>query len=191
MPDVNVVEELQALLELETKPDESAQDFVERLAKKADVLKDDDWATLSEETQSWVNSAIEAISTKTDIPLPVGLDTVAGLAVNAPAEEAPEAAEAAPAKKGKAKPKKEPKTAKPKAKVKASTTGATRGPKGKFALTDKIKLLKKENPFRLGTKCFGWYALYTNGMTVEAAITAGIPRHHIRWGQTLGHIKIG
>ena len=98
-----------------------------------------------------------------------------------PAKKAP--AKKAPAKKA---------AAKPKAKaVKATNGSGKRGPKGNFALDDKIKVLVTENPFRRGTKSEGWFANYKPGMTVADAIAVGTPRHHIRRDQTLGNIKIG
>lgn len=179
MSSLNIVADLQSVIKLPANPEESAKAYAERLALKANGIKDDQWQALKEETQLWVNSALEAIEKKKEIPLPAGIE--AALAPAASSEESGEEAEGeaeAPSKAKAAKPNK-------------AIGGATRGPKGGFALTDKITLVKKENPFREGTKCFNWYALYKPKMTVEAAIEAGVPRHHIRWDKKLGYIKIG
>jgi len=52
------------------------------------------------------------------------------------------------------------------------------------------QILAKDNPYREGTKSRGWFAVYKDGMTVEAAIAAGTPRHHIRWDLVQGNIKV-
>ena len=187
-----ILDELQALLQLEQANGEAPLSYAKRMAVKANNLKDDEWQGLSEPAQKWVNDALEAVENKTEVPLPEGLEAAAEPeAEEAVAEETevdPPAGGKKPAKK-KAVPKKV--TVKKAAKPKASANGAKRGPKGGFAGTDKIKILTKENPFRAGTKSAAWWAKYENGMTVEAAIAAGVPRHHIRWDSILENIKIG
>lgn len=175
----SIVEDLQVVLKLKPKAKETQAAFAERLARKANDMENDDWETLSQETQVWVNAAIEAIGKSQALPLPDGIATALPEAV---AEEAPAAKPkgktAAPA----AKPVKTP------AKADAPST---RGPKGKFGAEDAIEIVPETNPFREGTKCHTWFGKITDGMTVKQAVEAGAPRHHIRWAHTLGHLKIG
>lgn len=219
MSKVSAVAELTAVIDLETKKGENPHSFAERLARAANGLEDDDWATLSEETQLWVNTAIKAIQDKEEVPLPAGIEdldlsgeeteevitedgeVIAADEVSAIVEQKGNGvkkvkaskAKAAPAKKAAAPKAKAAKAAKPTAKPakKAAVSGERRGPKGQFSGSDAIKLLAKENPFRPGTKSAGWYSKYKDGMTVDEAIKAGVPRHHTRWNKTLGNIKIG
>ena len=197
---MTVRSDLEELLQLELNPGEAPAAYAKRLAIAANNLSDDDWQSLGDgsATQIWVNDALEAVEKKKAIPLPEGL-------AEKEAAEEPEATEVAPAKangavkavkKAKAapKPKVAAKKAAPAKKGKAKTApvkGDRPGPKGRFARTDKIKLLTKENPFRAGSKCADWWDKLKDGTTVEAAIAAGVPRHHIRWELTLGNVKIG
>lgn len=192
---MTVRSDLEGLLQLALNPGEAPAAYAKRLAIAANGLEDDQWGLLEEPTQAWVNDALEAVEKKKAIPLPEGLEEVVAepeaaaapakvngsakkkSAVTAPAKPKVAAKKAAPAKKGKGKA--------PPAK------GDRPGPKGLFARGDKIKLLTKENPFREGTKCANWWAKMKDGMTVDAAIAAGVPRHHIRWELTLGNVKIG
>lgn len=215
----SVYAELIDVLGLAQNDGEDTASFAERLALKANTLKDPDWETLTEPAQVWVNSALTALEEKKDIPLPEGM--VSGSPEEAPETEQeeidPETGEvvATPAPKTKAKKKtpskakakfnaekraatgkptnvKPPAVTKPKAakKVKAANGTGTPGPKGTFSRGGKIKIVTKENPYREGTKSRGWFAVYKDGMTVEAAIAAGTPRHHIRWDLVQGNIKV-
>jgi pyruvate/2-oxoglutarate dehydrogenase complex dihydrolipoamide acyltransferase (E2) component len=210
MSDVTIVSDLQGLCKLKVEKGETQAAFAERLARKAFGVAEGDWETLTEASQEWVNNTMLAVDAKKSFPLPSGIeDVISGEEASGVTEE--EKMEESPSKKKKAAPKKaaakapekaapakapaakKAAAAKAPAKKAAKSNGAKTqvGPKGRFGLDDKIKLLKKENPFREGTKCANWYALIKDGMTVEAAIDAGVPRHHIRWEQTLGHVKIG
>jgi hypothetical protein len=227
MAETTIVEDLQALLKLEPEEGETQHEFAKRLAEKGLAVTEENWETLSEPTQSWINDIVMAVSEKkpiSQLTLPSGIDDVIPAEPASDPETGEITEEAAPAKKAakkkapsklvgaanhasrdaaikadnkKAKPATKPaaKTAaKAPAKKAAKTNGAPKakvGPKGRFALTDKIKVLHKESPFRKGTKAEGWHAKLKDGMTVEAAVAAGVPRHHIRWEDTLGHIKIG
>lgn len=211
---ITVFAELQEVLNLEEKDGEPAEAFAERLALKANTLKDDEWETLSESTQRWVNDALTALEEKKDIPLPEGMVSEESTEEETPTQEAGDAGsdpETSP-KETKAKKKKAPakakaapgakpakaakaptKATKPakKAKAKPEANGGGRpGPKGTFSRTAKIKIVAKENPYREGTKSAKWFAVYKEGMTVEAAIAAGTPRHHIRWDAVQGNIKL-
>ena len=190
MVELTVFAELQKLMGLEQKPGEAALDFAERLALKGNNLKDDEWESLSEAAQRWVNTALTALEDKDDIPLPDGL-IVEGGEEALPEQEAAEeeAQEAAPAK---AKKKSSAKKAAPAkaAKVVKTNGGAKPGPKGTFEAADKIKVLAKENPYREGTKGAGWFGAYKTGMTVQAAMEAGVPRHHLRFDMKHKNISI-
>lgn len=199
---MTVLSDLEGLLQLAQGDGEKPAAYAKRLAIAANGIADKDWETLEESTQAWVNEALEAVENKKPVPLPEGLEVAAE--AEAPEEDPPAEAEkpakkvkakAAPAKKAKApaKPKVAAKKAAPakKANGKPTAKGDRPGPKGRFGRTDKIKLLTKENPFRDGTKCAAWWEKLTDGMTVDAAIAAGVPRHHIRWEQTLEYVKIG
>jgi len=204
---MTVRSDLEDLLQLEMKSGETAAAYAKRLAVAANGIGDGEWETLEEATQAWVNAALEAVENKTEIPLPEGLSEEAppeeeaapAEADDPPAKTNGKEAKAKPAKKSAAKPKAAAKkaagpakTAAPKkAKGKATPKGSHPGPKGLFERGDKIKLLTKENPFRSGTKCAGWWDKLKDGMTVDAAIAAGVPRHHIRWELTLEYVKIG
>lgn len=214
MAEESIYAELVDVLGLTQNEGEAAETFAERLALKANTLKDSDWETLTEPAQVWVNAALTALEEKKDIPLPEGMttDEPGAEEVN---PETGEITEATPTSKSKAKKKVAAKTkakpasaekkaaagkltsvkasaAKPKAakKVKTANGAGTPGPKGTFSRTGKIKIVVKENPYREGTKSRDWFAVYEDGMTVEAAIKAGAPRHHIRWDNVQGNIKV-
>lgn len=167
MSQTTVVADLTALLKLEPKETESADDFAARLARKANDIKDDDWQTLEEKTQEWVNAALSAIEKGKPVPLPEGLEAVDGDDEDEDTTE--EVVKVV---------KKKEKVAKPK----------TRGKR--FASSDKITILVKANPYRANTQSAAWFDNYKPGMTVKDAVEAGTPRHHIRWDQTRGNIKI-
>ena len=203
MAELTVFAELQKLMGLEQKPGEAAPDFAERLALKGNNLKDDEWESLSEAAQRWVNTALTALEDKDDIPLPDGLIVEEGeeaLPEEAAVEE--ETQEATPAKAKKKSPAKKAlvkeaqakpaKKAAPAKAAKAAKTngGAKPGPKGTFEAADKIKVLAKENPYREGTKGAGWFGAYKTGMTVQAAMEAGVPRHHLRFDMKHKNISI-
>lgn len=196
-----VVADLQGVLDLAVKKGETQAVFAERLARAANDetnMSNDDWETLDNETQVWVNTATEAIKRSEAIPLPTGIDFIipAEKTEEAPAKPSTKAKKEAAPKEEKPAPKeaKKEKAEKP-AKVAKETAkengGAPRGPRGKFAADAKINIVAEKNPFRDGTKCYGWFGKITEGMTVAEAVEAGAPRNHIRWAHTLGHIKIG
>ena len=146
-----ILDELQALLQLEQADGEAPLSYAKRMAVKANNLKDDEWQGLSEPAQKWVNDALEAVENKTEVPLPEGLEAAAEPEAEEAATEEIEtdlrAGAKKPAKK-KAAPKKATvkKTAKAvKSKVKAPP-GAKRGPKGRFKSESKIKVLIGSNP---------------------------------------------
>lgn len=181
---MQVPTELQGLLRLERKADETDAAFVERLVRKADKLPDHEWETLSADTQKWVNNAVKAILAKKPVPMlgAVSVDSSEDVGL--------------PAASSKVRGPKERKSARESGvKAKASMTEKTAsgrpwGRKGKFPEGAKIVVLSKENPFRKGTKCYAWFGALKTGMTIPEAAAAGVPRNHIRWAHTLGHIKI-
>jgi pyruvate/2-oxoglutarate dehydrogenase complex dihydrolipoamide acyltransferase (E2) component len=213
MAETTIVEDLQALLNLEPEEGETQHEFAKRLAEKGFGVTEENWETLSEPTQSWINDTVTAVSEKkpiSQLTLPSGIDGVipaepvsdpeTGEIIEEPAPAKKPAKKKAPAKapaKVAAKPAAAKPAAKPAvkapAKKAAKTNGAPKakvGPKGRFALTDKIKIVAKENPYRKGSKGTTWFAKYKDGMTVEAAIAANIPRHQVRWDIDHKHIKL-
>lgn len=170
MSEKTVVDELKAALKLEPKEGESPEAFAKKLALKGNNITDDDWQGLSQAAQLWVNAGLDAIEKRKVVPLPAGLD---------PTPPPPPKPDKAKAFKKLTKQKK----------AAGQPTGL--GPKGKFSRADKIKVVSKDNPFRAGTKCHVWFGRIKAGMTVDEAINAEVPRHHIRWAHTLGHLEIG
>jgi hypothetical protein len=57
--------------------------------------------------------------------------------------------------------------------------------------TDKIQLLVKENPHREGSGRWKRWSLYKDGMTVQAALEAGLNKNNLRYRILDSHIKIG
>lgn len=53
-----------------------------------------------------------------------------------------------------------------------------------------IRLKTTLNPKKAGTKAFDRFELYEDGMTVGAALKAGLTREDIRWDSTHGHIVL-
>lgn len=172
-----LAEVLVGALGIKPKANETAEAFAERIARKAHDSEDAEWEALPEDAQRWVNSSIESIEAKQPCPPLEGVDKF--MVVQ-------ETAEAPKAKKAAAKKPKAAKAAEP-----SDSEGKVRGPKGKFGLDDEITITADGNPFREGTKCFGWFSAIKSGMTVQEAMDAGAPRHHIRWAHTLKHITIG
>lgn len=178
-----VAAELKEVTGVEQKPGEAQDAFLVRLAKKANDLQDDEWQALSHDAQVWVNAGLDAVEAKKVPPVPAGMEAAQG---DAPAPKKGKKGDKAEPVKGKKEAKAEPKKADKKAKPLEG-----RGPKGKFAKTDKIKVLVKENPFREGCKAHTRFGSIKTGMTIEEAVAAGAPRSHIRWAETLGHLEIG
>lgn len=187
---------LVASLSLEPKEGESAVNFAYRLAQAANEMADETWESLPTAAQKWVNAALEAVEKKEDTPLPDGIEAV--MSPKTEATDGDGVEEPAMANKAKSGSKKAAAKAPAKAKsgggkkaaAKSNGTAATRpGPRGNFDTTSKIKLAK-DNPYREGTKGHDWFKKYKNGMTVEAAIAAGVPRHQVRWDVNHEHIAL-
>jgi hypothetical protein len=102
-----------------------------------------------------------------------------------------------PAVKKAAAPKKEKvakpvKAAKPVKEKKAKNGAEKRGRKPSWGGPEAvIKVLVKENPHREGTKNFKSFSKYKSGMTVGAAISAGVASSNIWYESKLGNIKVG
>ena len=73
---LTVVGDLLSLLRLTPASEESPQEFAKRLALKANSATDDDWGTLENFTQRWVNDALTAIEKSKEFPLPAGIEEV-------------------------------------------------------------------------------------------------------------------
>lgn len=65
-----------------------------------------------------------------------------------------------------------------------------RGRNRKFQPEQKITILAKENPKRAGSTAAERFALYKNGMTVKAALEAGVKAADLSWDAAKGHISI-
>ena len=76
--------------------------------------------------------------------------------------------------------------------VKATTPKAEKKVRaGKYAPTDKITLLTKENPKREGSEAHKRFALYSKHNTVESFLKAGGTSPDLNFDVKHGHIKIG
>lgn len=203
---MTIAQELSEATKVSRKTNEEEQAFLVRLHEKANALTDEEWRSLSNEAQDWVNSAGKAREKGKKVP---ALATTNGSAPAEEAEEAEETKEEAPAKKAKttkakttkakkAAPAKKAKTkttkAEPKAKTKTakakSTATGKRGRKGKFPLDGTIKLLQEGNPHRTGTKSHKMFSKYKQGMSVEQALAAGIKWKDLSLSSQFGFIKI-
>lgn len=187
----SVMDELLEDLRIAPKPGEQSAAFLVRLMKKVNSAPDDVWEGLSEEAQSWYNDAATAREERQPIPLPEGFTTIfeEELASSeeeedlqpktlTPKKEAPR--KAVPAKKA------------PRAPNPDQHRGAAgAGRKGKYAEGAVITVRAGQNPFRAGTKAYGWFSCIETGMTLSEAVAAGAPRSHIRWAHSLGHLDIG
>jgi hypothetical protein len=60
----------------------------------------------------------------------------------------------------------------------------------KLSADDVIGGVRKENPWKAGTKGHGYYAKYRTGMTVAEAVKAGIPRGYVAWDAAHGFITV-
>jgi hypothetical protein len=187
MAELTIFEELTDLLGLEMKDGEPAPDFAERLALKANNIKDNDWETLTEKAQVWVNSALTALEEKTDLPALEGL-YLETEEVSKSDVEGQELENDPPTQKPKAKKKAVTalttafKAKKPKIEKKAVSTGGGRpGPKSMFADNAKIKVLVDKNPKRAGSESALRFAKYKTGQTVAEAFEAGLSSADLRY----------
>ena len=215
-----ISEELQTLLKIKPKKDETADSLARRLAAKANKVSDEDWEAIAEPTQLWVNSVLESMEKSEPLPLPEELalavdeaeDDEAEPEGEAEAEEATpdeeaEAEEAVPVAGGEtvaeeAAPDEEGEVASKPAKVKGAkkptkAKGADSGEKrrvgrpGKFPLDSKIKILVAENPHRKNSARYTRWQLYNDGMTVVQALSTGLNYGNLHHSVKDGHIKIG
>lgn len=158
-----VAVELSKVLNMRPKEDETPEAYAERMARKANDISDDDWGTLSNGTQVWVNEALGKIENGAKPPIPEGFKELGALP-----------------------PPKKPKTPKaPKQPKKAGEVtvekGVRPGPKGNFDLTSVINLKDEANPHREGTMDHGKFAKIKSGMTVGAVLEAGVERSYLRY----------
>lgn len=185
--------DLEALLEVQQKDDESLEDYALRLAKRTndkDVVSDDEWETLDETTQLWVNGAIDADEKGKPVPLPLvesGAAAAPGAGRPASAKEPPKgpAKEATP---NKAAPKKASsgsaaKTQKPSNGAAPAGGAGRRGRRPKHGEDAVIKLASSENPHRKGAKDHEKFVQLKryDGKTLGKALAAGIEPAYIRY----------
>lgn len=193
-----IVAELKALLQVEQGEDETEGAFLVRLVRKANKVTDDEWKSLHKQTQLWVNNALGELEKAEDekrdpvISMPTDKKGGDGEAASEPTTSTKETSPVStPAKKAARKTAAKGGAAKKTAAKKTKTaTGEGRGRKGAFKLDAKITLLAKENPKRASSKAHKIFAKYQSGMTVEAAIKAGIPWRDLRWDSEHKHIRI-
>jgi hypothetical protein len=60
----------------------------------------------------------------------------------------------------------------------------------KLNADDVIGGVRKENPWKAGTKGHGYYSRYKSGMTVAEAVKAGVPRGYVAWDVAHGFITL-
>jgi len=168
-------EELQGFVNLKLKKAESTEAFARRLALKANSqISDDDWNTMSDDTQTWVNETLEAIDKGNVIDLPEG------------EHDDPPAAKAT-GKRGQAKGKG---NSKGKGKGKSKGAAANAGRPGRYPADAKITVIMKKNPHRAGTRAHEYYASYKKGGTVADALQAGVTFSYMAWQVERDIIKI-
>ena len=193
-----ISEELQTLLKIKPKPDETADSLARRLAAKANKVSDEDWEVIAEPTQLWVNSVLEAMEKSEPLPLPEELALAVDEAEDDEAEpegEA-EAEEAEPADEGEDEPKPakaKAKAAKKPAKAKAANSGEKRrvGRPSKYDPAAKIKILITDNPHRETSKDFAKFNKLKAGATVDVVITDGVDPGYLRYAEKRDFISIG
>lgn len=178
-----IVDDLLPLLKMKPQVGEAPDQFARRIAVKANdekVLSDDDWQTLDDATQRWVNDALQSIEKKETISIP---DALSALCLVTEEESVK-------------KPKKTTKAKKPKSDKTSlgqngkSYAGDKRGPKSQFEDADKIHLLVDGNPKRKNTAAHKRFALYKNGQTIKQAAEAGLSLRDIRYDVAEKYIEI-
>ncbi len=83
-----------------------------------------------------------------------------------------------------------PKSGKAAPKVDAKATVAKKNGKTAVDTTKVITVVAKSNPKRAGSKAHARFALYKKGMTVGAAIKAGVWADDLRYDQKKGFITL-
>lgn len=185
-----IVDDLLPLLKLQPEAGEAPEQFARRVAVKANdekSLSDDDWQTLDDVTQRWVNQALQNIEKKETISVPEALSVLC-----TEMEESMKKAKKVAAKAAKvSKPKKIASSGKTVTGQNGkSYVGEKRGPKSQFDLTDKIHVLVDKNPKRNNTAAFKRFELYKNGQTVKQAEEAGLSLRDIRYDVAEKYIEV-
>lgn len=194
MAKVTVLEDLETKLKVKQKTGEGMQEYLTRIAYKANDISDDDWEDLENDTQLWVNASLEAIQTAKGSGQPAPKLKIDGYYYKQPEtsnDTTEEEEEDDMAKKSKAKaaaPKAAPKVA---AKKNGSTKAAASatGRPAKYHPDAKIVTVAK-NPYREGSKSHTNFQRYQKGMTIAEAAKAGVPIDYLRWDASHGHIGI-
>ena len=216
-----IEKELTGVIKVKREDGESDQEFFTKLVTEGEKSfgKDESlWGKLSEGTQRWYNAAAEASEGGKTVPNyngeiveaeaeaeedgePTAEDKAEEAAerVQVAAEEpkkkkAKAPKEKAPPKKAAAKAEKEkPAKAEKKAKANGSESAvkSTRGRKGSFSPSDKIKKVAAKNPFREGSKAAKCYGEYKVGRTVQQVLDAGVPRSKLNRHMNKGVVTIG
>lgn len=171
-----VFTELSNVAKMKPKAGETALSYATRLARKANDLSDSDWGGLSEPTQVWVNSALDALQHTQPVPLPEGAE--AAMQAEAPSPRGDKSSERKnkiehvppPAELGA--PRKERSTPKAKKAVES-------GERERINDDEKITILVDKNPHRAGSIRDQSFKVLKNGMTVKEAVAAGARRQQI------------
>jgi hypothetical protein len=197
-----IFEELQGVTSVELAEGQSNLDFWTALVKAADKVTAEEWESLSDLTQTWVNIGQFCLENGEDIPDPndKAAIKVAKAAMAKADMEAADATVKKEAKKANSAAKKSVKSKSVKAvsekelvagKSKSKGNGGGRGRKGLFPLDAKIKVLAKENPHRKGTILHKYFDKYKTGMTVQTALDAGIVWANLRYLNGRELIQVG
>jgi hypothetical protein len=201
------------LLKTQQKPKETLAAYVLRLAKAASDPKkttDEDWETLDETTQKFLNGVLEADEKGQMIPLHdapapeepeeeeqedgdipgTGEDHGAKKAKSPPARTAAKA-KAAAKKPAKAPPAKAPRAAKPPKEVPAAAAGRP-GRKPKHPDDSIIRVDVEENPHRKGAKDYDKFKKLKakDGRTIAEALKGGVELGYLRYAEKRGIITI-
>ncbi len=194
---IKVSQELLAVTKV--KPKGKIEKLTKDVVTKAVGLPPDEWENISSDAQFYVNHCIIAanneIAPDSYLRLEAGDDaggteeskvTLTEEHGGGNSKSAGKSAKTAKSKK--AAPVKETKVA---TKPTKKAAAVSKGRKSKYAPTDKIKLLVKDNPHRAGTGRFKRWSKYKNGMTVQAALDAGLELVNIHYSELDGHISVG
>lgn len=175
--------EEESAAEDESTADEAEADDDSAASDEAEGEGDAEEATAEEDVDSGDDSGQEAPQEE-EATLPRKPKAAKKASAKKAAPPKPPKKATKPTAKGKAKEMATKPASKP-AKAAASANARTRiGGEGV------IKILIKDNPHRKGTKLFGYFSKYKDGMTVDQALRIKIPQRNIYYESELGHIKV-
>jgi hypothetical protein len=179
----DVEKELCGLVEVTSKVGEPPQAYRGRVLTKLMAIYeadtgDDEWEKLSEGSQNWYNAALDARSAKKKLPGFDGEVEEEDVVVEKTKKTKKAAAKGAAVTK---------KVVGNGAKDKAA---GGRGRKGLFTGDSKVAKVAPENPFRAGSKAHDCFKQYKVGRTVEAILSAGVPRSKLYRHMKRGFVSV-